>query len=204
VSVGRYDGMRSSWLEETVRFYRGLGFFASAGDLPDAELAETLAAEHRETFGEPLPPAVSTPPLPDLLVMAKDPDRAWWLDLECEAVPGADVYVDAIERLALISAGRFLPSDVTEEWAGDGSRAEVGFALGDERHSITVRRRDDWFDTRLIGEINAILGPDGARFHGLSPGDQTLLVVMLTDGELAALRSQRALVPDPFRSEDPA
>ena len=182
-------------------FYRDLGFFASAGDVPDAKLAEALAAEHRETFGEPLPPAVSKPPLPDLLVMAKDPDRAWWLDLEGDAVPGADAYVAAVERLAAISAGRFLPSDLTEEWAPDGSRAVVGFTLGGQRHSITVRRRDDWFDVGLIGQINAILGPDDARFCGLSPGDQTVLVVMLTSAERAALRTERALVPDPFRAE---
>lgn len=193
-----------AWLEEAVGFYRSLGFFARSEGKPGTALAKELFEEHLTTWGEPLPPAVSIPPLPEVLVMSKDPDRAWWLDLECDAVPGNKAYLDALDRLAQISQGTFLPTDATEEWSDDGTRAVVSFDLGGIRHEVTAGARDDWFDVAFIGQLNAIVAVSGRRFCALSPGDQTILVVMLDDEERAALRERRGVDAAPLTLKEVA
>ncbi len=183
-----------------MAFYRGLGFFAAWSDLSDPEAAERLAADHAREWDEPLPPAVSLPPMPDVLVMTKDPDRAWWLDLECDALPGNDVYVEALQRLARISRGAFDPADPREEWHDDGSHATVSFSLGGLGHEVEVRSGDGWFDAGLVARVNDLLGGSGGRFCAVSPGDQTLVILFLSDDERERLAG-RGVHAEPLRME---
>jgi hypothetical protein len=169
-----------------VAFYRGLGFFARHAGLSDHDLAARLAADHLEEWGEPLPPPVSAPPLPDVLVMTKDPQRAWWLDLECDALPGNDVYAGALTRLAEISDRAFDPAGAHEAWNDAGSRATVTFDLAGSRHEIRVRSGDGWFDVGLIARVNDLLDGPG-RFCVATPGDQTIVVLFLDEDQATRL-----------------
>jgi hypothetical protein len=170
-----------------VAFYRGLGFFAALRDLSDRDLAERLAARHEDEWDEPLPPPASLPPMPDILVMTKDPDRAWWLDLECDALPANDVYVDALRRLERISNGKFAPEDPQEIWEADESHATVSFALGATRHEIPVRSGDGWFDAALVSRVNDLIAGNRGAFCVVTPGDQTVVILYLTDEERTLL-----------------
>ncbi|MPZ68070.1 MAG: hypothetical protein GEU71_00885 [Actinobacteria bacterium] len=173
------------WLGDAVSFYRGLGFFSAFPDLSDSELADRLVAEHSEEWDEPLPPPVSLPPLADILVMTKDQERTLWLDLECDALPGNDVYAETVAKLGAISAGAFGPTNIEESWTEDG--ATVTFEFGGTRHELNTHSRGDWFDAALIARVNTVLGDSPRRFHVLTLGDQTIVIVALTDEERSAL-----------------
>ena len=178
------------WLQQAVGFYRGLGFFASEAGFSNSELAHRLFEEHRDEWGEPVPPPVSLPPLGDILVMSKDVTRTLWLDLECGALPGNNVYADVVQQLAAISLGTFAPTKIDERWAEDGSAVTVSFYLDGVTREIKARGRGDWFDATAIAAVNELLGAAPRRFCALSPGDQTIVIVSLTAEDRSALASR--------------
>ncbi|MDQ3916128.1 MAG: hypothetical protein M3323_12525 [Actinomycetota bacterium] len=138
--------------------------------------------------------------LSETLLLAQDPSRTWWLELECGALPGNGVYADAIASLARISRDAWKPTDVEETWPIEGE-PRVSFTMNGARHEIQLRRRGDWFDVALISSLNDLFAADEGRFHALSPRDETIIILQLTEAERMAFAT-RGLHPRLISIED--
>jgi len=183
----------SGWLAEAVGHYRAAGFFADQHELSVAELAEDLDQEHYDQWGEPLPPPDAPPVLREILVMEKDRVRSLWADLEADVGAGNDAYVTFLAQLAEISLGSFRPEQLKERWRGNPSRPKVSFVFGRLGRALHPEVHDDWLDISALSSVNSLLGEQRRRFYTLSPGDQTVLIVALTDQERSLIESTRGV-----------
>lgn len=183
------------WLVEAVRVYRAAGFFRRYEALRDDELAGRLEAEHLEQWSEALGPTPEHPPLAEILVMSKDPERAWWEDTEADVLPGNRVYERVLGQWADISLGSFRPDRVAERWTSPSGPVIVEVIAGTERLELHPRVRGDWLDMGILGPLNEMLDRLGAprRFATLDPGDQTAFVTCLSDAERRRIESDRGV-----------
>jgi hypothetical protein len=183
------------WLVEAIRTYRAAGFFQRYEALGDEELAARLQAEHREQWREDLGPTPEHPPLAEILVMSKDPERAWWEDTEADVLPGNRVYERVLGQWASISVGSFRPDRIAERWSSPSGPVTVEVLAGAERLELRPRVREDWLDMGIIEPLNDMLERLGAprRFATLDPGDQTAFVTCLSDAERQRIESDRGV-----------
>ncbi|MDX2175397.1 MAG: hypothetical protein SF028_02895 [Candidatus Sumerlaeia bacterium] len=169
-------------LADLVRKYRPAGFFPEDAD-PEA-LSYELLARFEET----------TPVVPEdwqhdsYLLAWLLPDRIWWDDLEADVCPENRAYEEWLGRLVEISRGHFPAEDIREEWEGS-DRVRVTFRLGGTRHELTPVVNDDWLDPLVLEPIDALVKPSGYSFHLVETGDQTAMVVVLTNSEAAVLKA---------------
>jgi hypothetical protein len=187
------------WLVEALRTYRAAGFFRQYEALGDEELADRLQAEHREQWGEDLGPIPDHPPLAEILVMSKDPERSWWEDTEADVLPGNRVYERVLEQWAAISLGSFPPDRIAERWSSPSGPVTVEVLAGAERLELRPRVREDWLDMGIVEPLNQMLERLGAprRFATLDPGDQTAFLTCLSEEERRRIESDRGVTFGP-------
>lgn len=202
---------------EAVHFYRPLGFFEDAVDLSDEELAATLEARYAEAMGPVAGPLVGPEPKqarpgdwenaipaeahPEVNLLALDPSRVWWQDLEMEYLRDDGQFVRLIEAWANISRGAFNPTGVREIWP-EGEPMYIEFEWDGDIHRITPWAEEDqpdhdgfgWTDLEILNGLNELLGPTGYAYHLHDPFDQTGFVVVLTEEEAEILQNERGWV----------
>jgi hypothetical protein len=179
-----------TWLVETVRYFRGLDFFAAERLLSDEQLVRKVEAAHRANWDEPLDPAAGAQ-LADMYVVATDPTRIWWRDIEC-VYQGANAYVEILGEWAAISRGAFFPTHVSETWRSPRGPVEVEFSVGAVRHRfIHQDGHDDFVDMRIVRAINQAIGATGYQFAVCDEGGMPNFVVALTRDEQARLERER-------------
>lgn len=164
---------------------RGLGLFADRASLTDAELSAAIEARLM-TWGYDITP---DDPYLELVVADQDHDRVWWRDLEADVMSGEGVYAATLEEWAAISVGAFVPTGITETWAGEEGPVRVSFELDGASHVLEPEYLEDWIDPRILEPINRLIEPMGRRFRMLAPFDQSAFVMALTEAEAAGLEA---------------
>lgn len=185
----------NQWLVDAVRAYRAAGFFRRYESLSDDEVADRLQAGHRKQWEEDLGPTPDHPPLAEILVMSKDPERAWWEDTEADVLPGNRVYERVLGRWAEISLNSFRLDRVAERWGSPSGPVIVEVLAGAERLELRPRVREDWLDMGILEPVNGLLDRLGSprRFATLDPGDQTAFVTCLSETERKTIESDRGV-----------
>jgi hypothetical protein len=178
---------RFRWLERSVAYFRGLGFFAGHQSLDDAALARLLARSYRREWRRPLGPDL---PLADLMVTSLDRSRVYWGDLLGTVAPYRDAYVEFLESLAAISRGAFEPCAIEEIWSEGPIPLEVRFEHRDTPVVLQPLALDGSLDLEVLHPINGCLDGSGMQFH-LHEGFETVFVLALTDQEKQRLETER-------------
>ena len=174
-------------IADRVTALRVIGLFADRPDVDDAALAAEVEAGITEIWGDTLEP---DDPLIDLVVAEQDEQRVWWRDLEADVTDGNAVYVTTLEELGAISAGGFLPEDITETWASDEGPVTIEFTSNGEPHEISAAYFDDFIDPGILASINELIAPAGREFELYKAFDQSALVMALTDAERTGLEAR--------------
>lgn len=188
----RTDARR--WFIQRVCYYRELGFFA------DPARSSESVARGLEEF------ACANGWDPDwryaelCWIVLRDDDRVFAIDLEGDAAPGNDTYVEVIASLARISRGLLNPIDARESWARHPAasyKVTLSFKVGRGDHAVDLFHIGDWMDVgRLIQKLNDVLQPTRFRYWYLDPeyGGQACIFVVLDAEEKRRLETERGLL----------
>jgi hypothetical protein len=172
---------------ERAAALRDIGLFADKKGLSDQEHGEELDAALIEEWGEQIP---EDEPLFELFVAALDRSRVWWGDLEADVGDGCDVYASVLEEWAAVSGGAFQPEQIEETWESETGPVTVRFALDEEEVELAPEYLEDWIDPRIISPINERLATTGRQFTVVRAFDQTAFLLVLDEGERAALEAR--------------
>lgn len=174
-----------AWLVQKVAELRRLGFFATYDG--DETAAAELASDYRAEWGRD---SEAGEEHLELLLAQFDAARVWWEDTEADVAAGNDVYVSALAGWARISRGAFAPSEIREEWLGEEGPVLLHLRLGGREHTLTPRYLDDYLDTEILSQVNALLEPSLYRLRMHTAFDQTAFVVAVDDAERGALEQR--------------
>jgi hypothetical protein len=174
-------------IESRVVDLRRLGLFAGRTDTSDATLIDEVTKSLADRWGDP---ADEQAQLTDLAIAEQDQTRVWWRDLEADVVEGNNVYVQTMAEWSEISVGAFLPTDITETWAGDSGPVTVSYQLDGETTTLSPAYVEDWIDPGVLVPINESIEGSGRRFELYKAFDQTAMVMALTDEERRAFEGR--------------
>lgn len=174
-----------TWLTESVRYFRQLGFLKKYHSLSDEELVKEL---HRVGWNsEPNPLYGVT----DLSLLAMDKDAVWWHDTEADVFMGNNVYVRVLREWGSISRGTFLPEHIEEVWESADGPVEIRFAHHGDRFTIYAESFGDYLDLRVLLQINRLIRDSGIRFELYEAFDQSAFIIALTPLEKQKLEVER-------------
>ncbi|HWG91820.1 MAG TPA: hypothetical protein VNZ52_13305 [Candidatus Thermoplasmatota archaeon] len=190
------------WLVERVRLLRELGFFQQSPEASAEAFAAAWARRHVLKWGRE--PDATDPHLTVDLI-ASDPTRTVYMDVECDPFPGEGAYVRWVEGLCRITRGRVDLLRVEERWLRDPTEfyqeadAEEEKPFRPVEVTLTTRRRrlviyPRWHGdyiavSDLVEAVDALMGPLGPRLYFMDQDSQSALVLALTASEGRRLES---------------
>lgn len=166
--------------DEVVRFYQRLGFFAGQDPV-------SILHRYSEEHGSPLDPS---DPWDDAFLLAFSDGDVWASDPEADVCVQNEVYSEVLPEWASISAGAFMPTDISEAWESPEGPITVSFLLGGRPSTLSPEYQDDWIDLAVLKQINALIVPSGRQFECAVDGNFAL-VLCLTSAQKEAMRTQR-------------
>jgi hypothetical protein len=173
-------------LPDVVASLQQYGFFA--GEEPAAAAKRAWDGYKEQSEGEEL--HVGTL-FDELELLEFDEDRAWWGDIEADALQGNDVYAQTLHAWGRISRGAFRPRGLEERWSGPESEATVRFEHHGRPREVRAEFLDGWIDLCVLPQLNRLIASSGKRFEVFAPFDQTAFVVVLTRRERERLERDR-------------
>ena len=132
--------------------------------------------------------------LTDLWIAREDETRVWYCDLEQNAGPDSDDYVQVMHAWQKISRGVFEPTNITETWTPIDEhdyRLQIRFDWKGEVHSIEITTPPEWINLEVLDKINELIRDSGMAYYVYEAFDQAAYVVVLTTEEKAALEQER-------------
>jgi hypothetical protein len=151
------------WYLATIRYFRGMGFFARFVGMKDEELSARLKSTVIQQWDVPFPEiGQEDPQAADMCLLMTDSDRIWYQDLEC-VLPGERSYVSALQRWSAISRGAFKPEDITEAWRGNRGSVDVAFKLNGRKYTFK-HGGGDMIDMSIIRMVNGLIKSTGYSF----------------------------------------
>lgn len=184
------------WMAESVRYFRGSGFFA---DLTGKSDVDALADVRRRLGATVVDPK---DPLADQRLLFADTARVWWRGIDAEPMPKNRTYERTLREWTAISRGALAPADVKETWDYDEEdeggirklkveRIDVSFTHQGQKHSLRPRYLADRLDVDALLKLNDVIAASGYRFEPVASSDDTAFVVALTAEEKSRLVRER-------------
>lgn len=182
-----------SWIQEALRFYRPLGFFAHFQGEP-AAIARALQKSLLESSSEPITDEDLETPEFDLFFLSLDPLRTLYsvMDFGDYLAPGNDAYVSSLEALAKISRGALSPQNIRESWDTPEGPIRLHFDLDGVARELKMETWGGAFDFRILLQLNSLLEKTEYRFE-MAPMDDILFVTVLKAEEKSSLECDRDL-----------
>ncbi len=182
-----------SYVVDSIRFFREMGFFIEFDNLSDEEIiAEILDVWGSDDLGD-IVSSKEPKPERDCTILAADRSRVWAMSLE-GVLRGADAYVELIHEWAAISRGVFTPKSVRETWPKvEGDPVHIMFAVETQEYLFVHKNGwDDYIDTNILRVINQSIAHTPYRFEGCRNCiDICRCILVLTAKEKAKLMHER-------------
>lgn len=170
----------SETLEQAVRFYRGMGFFAKDSQLSDSELGLKLSKACEQKYEAPLRPRGRPYGIDDLLAL--DEARVWEAEIESFYEAHENAYAEAIKALGAISRAAFNPEEVRETWSEDSDSVAVSYKCGGKDYRIESATSQSWIEIgQLLTYLNRALEGSGCRFESVSSISHVRVLVLTPD-----------------------
>jgi hypothetical protein len=172
-------------LVEVVREYRSAGWFEQFAGQPDEVVAEVLRAQcwpddceefdvARAGYGN---------------FALADTERVIGLDPEADTSEGNHVYVGVLRRLAKITLGALVMTDVSEDWRSEPGRVIVSLVANGQPRQLRLHQLDDWVDPKVITLLNAMVAEQARRFYCFDTGGQMYPITFATPEQAAAMNA---------------
>lgn len=163
---------RAHW---TVASYRPHGFFGDLAYLDERSASLQLARQTFERFGISGPDV--TEPRLELLMLATDQKRVWYMaDAEHNAPP-ATALLDMLESWAGVSVGAMVVNDATIESEIDGPEYTLAAVVNGSPISVT-ETRSDWAPTAALqNAVNAVIVPQHEVIAGTTGVQDVFAIV---------------------------
>ena len=178
----------TTWLLQSLAFFRKLHFYQQFSYLSDEALAWELLYRWQEMFGAALD---LSRPYAELELLIWDTQRVWWEDLEADVCAGNDIYIQTIEQWQTISRGAFQPTTIIEHWASLTGPIRIAFEHQGQHHLLYPQYLDDYIDIDILCPINRMIQQSGIQFTVYHRFDQSAFVVALKAEEKEALATSR-------------
>lgn len=178
----------TTWLLQSLAFFRKLHFYQQFSYLSDEALAWELLYRWQEMFGAALD---LSRPYAELELLMWDTERVWWEDLEADVCAGNDIYSETVEQWGTISRGVFQPVNIREWWASDTGPIRIDLEHHGQHLILYPAYLDDYIDINVLHPINRAIQQSGIQFAVYKPFDQSAFVVALTSQEKGALETSR-------------
>jgi hypothetical protein len=186
------DYTSETWLIETIRYFRRLGFFATFASMPDHEVLTQVQRFHGVQFFYEVLTTAKSRAATDMIVLQADQSRTWAYDLEC-VYCGADAYATSLRDWTAISRGSFTPTQITETWLSEAGPVHVTFTFRGMPYTyLHADGFNDFINLDILKLINGLIQDTPYRFEAGDdyPGDCRFIVV-LTGAEKARLQHER-------------
>lgn len=176
---------RDKWIQENVKFYRSLGFFADIGKLKEKDLYLLLKKYVK-------PDVVPTREFDGLGIVEFDMKRVW---RRKPVVIGDDrgFYLRALDEWSIISRGILRPLKTSLEFNhASGRQSLIQFIQDDMLYSMYVDTNlEHWLDHAIFDQLNEIFSSSGFRFEAGDLPDGSKVVVVVTQAEKQKLVNEK-------------
>jgi len=167
-------------VEDIIRFYQQLGFFAGAKP-------ESVVKRYEDEWGKP--PKADDPWI-DVWLLSFSENDVWCDDPEADVCAENEVYSEVLAEWGRISHGAFLPTNIVERWESDTGPVAVNFHLEGLPASVSPSYQEDWIDLEVLDQINVLIAHSGRQFECAVDGNFAF-VVCLTPEQKSMLQTQR-------------
>jgi len=172
-------------LIEVLREYRAAGWFKQYAGQPEEAVAKAVRAQWWQDNWEEFD--VERWGYGNFALA--DTESVIGLDPEADTVEGNDVYVGVLGRMAKITSGALVISDVSEDWQSEPGRVIVSLVANRDPRQLRLHQFHDWVDPKVISLLNAILVAQAGRFYCFDTGGQMYPITFATPEEAAAMNA---------------
>jgi hypothetical protein len=169
-------------IKETINELRGIGLFNHLDEKQIVVIQEQIRPEY-----------IASP----ISILGEFPDTACWFDTEY-IYHVIEAYTELVEKVSQISHGIFIPENISvivgPEMLGYEKKEFINLSFGyrGRDYSCDLKDMDDWVDLSFIVLMNQALSEAGqaGRFYGIDTGDQTALVIFLTEQQRETIQQK--------------
>ena len=183
----RLKDSTKNWIEQSVKYFREMGFFRSGFELE--KIHEALRDNYFDEYLEKHPGPGGWGAL-DWLLLEQDTERTSQVGQETVYTDHVKVlYLETIRHWSAISRGAFTPDDVVFQWVDKGL-FEIDFSF---RGRSLKFRSDLWsrIDHELLYTINDLIRDTEFQFYLCNPDGIESQVIALTVSEKDQLVRER-------------
>lgn len=184
-------------VKQTISDLRRLGFFENFHALNDEKLFDTLhkirIAHYSEIFKYYYDPGMD---LEISETISLDTSRTIYGDFEDDVCKGNNRYVALLTAFSNASGGRFLPTQIKEDWSSEKGPIKVSFTIKEEQVEFSPEYHDDWLSEKAIDIINQQMIKDGnEKFYMFSNKDgwglgQYFLYIRLREAQKDSIQNR--------------
>jgi hypothetical protein len=178
----------TEWIEESVEFFRQLGFFESQSRMTTANLVAKLEKLQEETYAKSFEPFEK---VSDFDIIAWDQKRVWFVDADALILPGNEAYVQALQELSAISRKQFPIRFVEEIWEDEEGPIKIRFVYKRKEYEFCPEYLETYFDHGILAFLNTFLEHTKFKFELCGDILENPIVLMLHEEEKELLCVKR-------------